>query len=126
MSFLLKRDRGIVRVPETMFGAQQLSPQKFYVARSEVIRDVVEVRPLTVTGLIKGVGRNFVSMNFWRLCFVLRALGFLKTKECALYHWRDLTLKVWEYHQLRRFRSVRWAQAQSRWADMVQRGWSVR
>lgn len=111
MSQLFKRDRGepvFTQIGPNSVVPMQPWPQKFYVSRSEIMRDRVEVRPLTVTGLIKGVGQNFVSMNFWRLCFILRALGFLSTKECCLYHWRDLTLRVWKYHQLRRFRWARW------------------
>lgn len=82
-------------------------PQLFYVSRRSLQTDEIELRPLTVTGLLKGIGRNFVTMNFWRLCYVLRGLGFLKTEDACRYHWRDLTLRFWRYQNARRFRWTR-------------------
>lgn len=82
-------------------------PQAFVVSRCLLDRDAVEVRPLTFTGFFQAVGRNFVTMNFWRLCWTLRGLGFLKTEECCYYRWRDLTLRFWRYQQVRRFKWVR-------------------
>ena len=83
-------------------------PQTFYISRTMLMTDAVEVRPLTIGGIIKGVGRNFITMNFWRLCWILRGLGFLKTEEAGYYRWHDLTFRFWRYHQLHRFRWVRW------------------
>lgn len=91
-------------------------PQKFVVSRSLLVSDAVEVRPLTIAGLAKGIGRNFVTINFWRLCWLLRGLGLLKTEEACLYRWRDLTLCFWRYQQIRRFRLVRKVlAAKARW-----------
>lgn len=82
-------------------------PQKFIIARSLLLTDSVELRPLTLTSLAKGVAQNFVTMNFWRLCWILRGLGFLKTQESCRYAWSDLTPAFWRYQQIRRFRWIR-------------------
>lgn len=82
-------------------------PQKFVVTRSLVIRDAVEVRPLTLTGLAKGVAQNLVTMTWWRLLWVLRCLGFLTTRQNCVLSLRDLTWRFWRYQQVRRFRWVR-------------------
>ena len=48
-------------------------PQVFYVSRRVLeVADHIEVRPLTVTGLLKGIVCNFVTMNWWRLAGLLR------------------------------------------------------
>lgn len=122
MSATLKTDRGIVSFRNVEGSAVPLQPwpQKFYVSRSLWQTDALELRPLTLTGLVKGVGRNFVTMNFWRLCWTLRGIGFLKTPEAGRYHWRDLTLAFWRYQEVGRFRWVRWLRRKalplSRWA----------
>jgi len=105
-----KFDRGIVSF--TTVGANHVVPmqpwpQSFYVSRTMMLTDAVEVRPLTLTSFAKGVARNFVTMTFWRLLWTLRGLGFLKTGEGCLYGWRDLTPAFWRYQQVRRFRWVR-------------------
>lgn len=79
-------------------------PQTFYVTRTMLYQDAVEVRPLTITGLLKGVGRNLITMSFWRLCRTLLILGFLATPEGECYGWRHLTWRCWEHHMLWRFR----------------------
>lgn len=104
--------RGLRAVEFKMVGENSVVPthpwpQTFYISHYVIERDAVEVRPLTFTGIIKGAGRNLVTMTFWRLCWTLRGLGFLKTDECCYYRWRDLTLRFWRFQQLRRFRLVR-------------------
>lgn len=103
-------DRGIVQFKN--IGANHVVPmqpwpQVFVVTRTMLRTDAVEVRPLTITSLALGIGKNLVSMNFWRLCWILRGLGFLKTEEACVYHWRDFTLAFWRYQQVRRFKWVR-------------------
>ena len=84
-------------------------PQKFYVSCMYIVnRDMMEVRPLTVMGLVKGVGMNFVSMNVWRFVWTMRCLGFLNTPEGGRYHWNQWTFRFWSHHQIFRFRVVRW------------------
>lgn len=98
-------------------------PQTFYVSRSLMQMDAVEIRPLTVTGLVKGLGRNLVTINWWRLCWLLRGLGLLSTGEGACYRWSDLTFRFWRHHQLRRFR---WVRRFDDWRRAVMRGdWIV-
>ena len=90
-------------------------PQKFVVTRTLLASEAVEVRPLTLSGLAKGVVQNFVTMSWWRLCWVLRGLGFLATPECGLYRWRDLTWRCWRYQQMRRFKWVSWLTSRTWW-----------
>lgn len=111
---VVKYDRGEVaftRIGPNHVIPMQPWPQHFYVTRTLLHADGVELRPLTVTGLVKGIGRNFVTMNFWRLCWVLRGLGFLNTPEAGCYRWGDLTLAFWRHQQIRRFQVVRWLAA---------------
>jgi hypothetical protein len=70
-------------------------PQAFYTSgqmwHAEI--DAFEVRPLTVTGIVKGIGRNFITMNYWRILRLLLILGFLPTKEGARMSWSTFTLR---------------------------------
>lgn len=50
-------------------------PQVFYASRELFDIKAFELRPLTLAGLVKGVGKNLVTMNFWRLCYLLAAPG---------------------------------------------------
>ena len=59
--------------------------------------DAIEIRPMTVTGLIKGIGRNFVVMRYWRFIVLLRILGLLNTPEQERLSWRHFTLRFWEH-----------------------------
>jgi len=72
-------------------------PQVFYVSRQLLTFDAIEVRPLTVSGLVKGVGRNFITMNYWRLLRALYLLGFLPTEELAKFSWRTFTPYFWRH-----------------------------
>lgn len=100
--------------PAGVFVPNQPWPQTFVISRTFLVSDTVEVRPLTLTGFAKAVLRNFVTMTFWRLCFLLRRLGFLKTPECGRYHWRQFTLRFWRYAEPNWFRSYRWLKARQR------------
>lgn len=73
-------------------------PQRFFVSINAVISgpDYLEVRPLTLTGLVKGVAANFITMNWWRLLRMLRFAGFFNTPEGEVVGWRHLTLKFWK------------------------------
>jgi hypothetical protein len=88
-------------------------PQAFYVSRTMLRTDAVEVRPLTVTGLVKGVGKNFVTMNYWRFVATLRVL--LNTPENCMLSWRHFNVTPWRYHMLWRLRIVRAAKRAWRW-----------
>jgi len=65
-------------------------------------RDIVVVRPLTTTALVRGVGGNFVRMAYWRGMVTLRILGLLNTPELGRLSWRHLNATPWRYSQLRR------------------------
>lgn len=82
-------------------------PQKFVVSRSLIMRDAVELRPLTLTGLVKGVTQNLVTMTWWRVLYALRLLGFLTTPQNCVLSLHDLTWRFWRYQDVRRFRWVR-------------------
>lgn len=56
-------------------------PQSFYVSRMLIAYDSVEVRPLTITGLIKGISKNLITMSYWRLMRLIWKCGFFNTKE---------------------------------------------
>jgi hypothetical protein len=63
--------------------------------RRALDHDAVLARPLTVTGLVKGVGRNFVCMNYWRFLRLLLIFGFLPTDEGAMMSWRTFNPRFW-------------------------------
>ena len=57
-------------------------PQVFFISPQLLCQAPnIELRPLTLAGLLKGVGRNFVAMNLWRLVNVLWRAGLLNTVE---------------------------------------------
>ena len=70
-------------------------PQCFFISRELLEMDAVEVRPLTLTGLMKGVAKNFVTMNFWRMCWYLRKAGFLTTPIGSQFSIRDWQWRFW-------------------------------
>ena len=66
-------------------------PQRFIVSRHMLMYDAVELRPLTITGIVKGLATNLVTINYWRILRVLRRVGFLTTipgMELSLRDWR--------------------------------------
>lgn len=84
-------------------------PQMFYLSGAawRPDMDAFVVRPLTLSGLIKGVGRNFVTMNYWRFMVTLRILGFMRTAEFERLSWRHFTWRVWEHQMWWRLRIVK-------------------
>lgn len=96
---------------EGMFVPCQPWPQKFYISGWLYDKDEFEVRPLTLTGLVKGVGKNFVTMTYWRFMVTLRILGFLTTKECERLSWLQFTFKFWKHQMWWRLRIVRFIRA---------------
>ena len=82
-------------------------PQVFYISALLIDRDAYEVRPLTLTGLVKGVGRNLVTMTYWRFMVTLRILGLLSTPESERLSWSHLTWRFWWYWMPSRLRVVR-------------------
>jgi len=70
-------------------------PQSFFITNTLFNIDAVVVRPLTVTGLIKGVGKNFITMNYWRILWVLWRMGFFTTKASEVFSWSHFTWKFW-------------------------------
>jgi len=54
-------------------------PQRFIVTQEFVANDTLEIRPMTVTGIIKGIGQNFISMNWLRFRRLLNWIGFIDT-----------------------------------------------
>lgn len=84
-------------------------PQELYISGTmwHANIDAYVVRPLTVTGLIKGVGRNFITMNYWRFLITLRILGLLNTPEIEILRWRHFTLHVRKNQMWHRLRVVK-------------------
>lgn len=70
-------------------------PQMFYVSRELFDMLTFEIRPLTVMGLIKGVGKNFVTMNYWRMTYLFSKCGFLDVPEGEIMRW-----KYWRWNFL--------------------------
>jgi hypothetical protein len=52
-------------------------PQKFYISGTMLCSQEVELRPLTLTGLVKGVGKNFICMTWFRFRWLFFRVGFL-------------------------------------------------
>lgn len=52
-------------------------PQVFYVSAVLDHLAAVEVRPLTVTGLIRGIGKNLITKTFWRIVYGCHKIGFI-------------------------------------------------
>ena len=73
-------------------------PQVFYVAKVLLRTPLVELRPLTMAGLLKGVGPNFLTMSYWRFVNALWKAGFLTTPDGARLsvrgHWRWTPWKI--------------------------------
>jgi len=70
-------------------------PQVFYVSREFLEINGVELRPLTITGLVKGVGKNFISMNYWRFMRLLNKIGFLDAPEAHPLSWKHWRWRFW-------------------------------
>ena len=83
-------------------------PQVFYVTKAMwQTCDFMELRPLTLCGLLKGVARNFVTMNWWRLHRLLWWCGLLTTREGELFDLRkQWTWRFWRELRGRRERSA--------------------
>ncbi len=73
-------------------------PQSFYISDEFLRSGEIEVRPLTVTGIIKGIGTNFITMSVWRFYRVFFKVGFLDIPEgeCPSFkrHWRWMFWRV--------------------------------
>lgn len=71
-------------------------PQKFYISGVALYgRDVYELRPLTATGIIKGIAMNFLTMNIWRMYRLFYRAGFLDTPESGIISFRDWRWIFW-------------------------------
>ena len=78
-------------------------PQVFYVSRELMATDTLVLRPLTISSLLRGIGRNLISINYWRLMVVLYWLGFLEVQEHERLHWGGFNL-----HPIRTRRERSW------------------
>ena len=91
------KDTGGVHVPLHPW------PQYFYVSHVLLAQPVAVLRPLTFTGLLKGVGRNVISMSYWRFMYLLYRAGFLDTEEYAQFSFsHDFRLDFWKVRADRR------------------------
>lgn len=84
-------------------------PQSFYVSTlllNNKFDGLLEARPLTLTGLVKGVLKNFIVMNWWRINYSLWKCGFYDLNEGETFSWGKLRLKFWETFALRKARQV--------------------
>jgi len=86
---------GRLRPPDDIRLHHKPWPQRFVVTHHMLMQDAFEVRPLTVTALIKGIVGNFVAMNYWRVLRVLRRLGFLTTEPACELSLRDWCWAFW-------------------------------
>jgi len=76
-------------------------PQKFYISRFLADDNTYEIRPLTFTGIVKGMFMNFITMSYWRFMYLLFLIGFLDVgaAECLCWkHWR------WNFFKVRKRR----------------------
>jgi len=72
-------------------------PQRFYITDSVFVYNrIAEVRPLTFMGILKGVGMNFISMNYWRFMRLLFLCGFLRTPEGCRMEWKHFDFRFWK------------------------------
>jgi len=78
-------------------------PQKFLVSRQFLDQDTVELRPFTLTGMIKAISTNFVSMSYWRFMYFLFKCGFLETQEGCYLSWHDWRWNFYSTLKRRKF-----------------------
>ncbi len=52
-------------------------PQKFYITEQLFEAHLIKIRPLTLMGLMKGIFENFITMNWWRIKYILFLIGFM-------------------------------------------------
>ena len=94
--FLFKMVMGGVTVPLKPW------PQKFYISRTMLNMGQVEVRPLTFTGLVKGVMTNFITMSYWRFMYLLFLIGFLDVGAEDLLSWKRWKWNFWKVRKRRK------------------------
>lgn len=70
-------------------------PQSFFISSRLLFMDGFEARPLTVTGLIKGVGKNLITMTYWRALYGLYRTGFLAVPEAEQFSFRYWRWDFW-------------------------------
>ena len=71
-------------------------PQSFWISSFCGNQDMIELRPLTLGGLLRGLGKNFITMNYWHFMRLLWVMGFLNTEEAEIFSWSQ-----WNWHPLR-------------------------
>ena len=68
----------------------------WHVSGESLLSDSIDIRPLTLTGFIRAIARNFWILNYWRALRSLYEIGFLDVKQDE-----ELTLKKWSWHPIR-------------------------
>lgn len=89
-----------------LFGMIRFKPidgwsQVWYVSRIDLHLDRVEIRPLTVTGLLTGIVMNFFTMAVRRFFLILYFLGFLDPDEGEMLGFHCWT---WDFRKTLRWR----------------------
>ncbi len=75
----------------------------FFVSRELLWKAEIEVRPLTIDHLIRGLARNTVTQLYWIVTRILYLSGFLNSPEGAELDWKtDWRWKFWETIESRR------------------------
>ena len=52
-------------------------PQTFFISKILINEDIVEIRSITITSLLKVIIRNFITMNWHRFKRILFVTGFI-------------------------------------------------
>lgn len=76
-------------------------PQTFFASRYLINNDVIELRPLTATGIIRAVARNFITMSYHRALYLLFKAGFLDAPEGSALSMGYFRLKFWKARKYR-------------------------
>ena len=91
---------GLDELPDLFF-----SPAVFYVSDYMIDQGYIELRPWTVTGLLRGLVVNAASLTWYRLTWALFRVGFLDPRPGEYVQFRrDWRWRFWRTQRLRRAR----------------------
>jgi hypothetical protein len=68
-------------------------PQRFIVTQQWIENDKLEIRPITLTGIVKAICQNFISMNWFRIKKLLNWIGFIDTPE----GYSEVSFRYWRW-----------------------------
>ena len=70
-------------------------PQVFYVSDYVFDHNFIEVRPLTITSLVKGLFSNAITMNWFRILSLFYWIGFISFRSG-----RKMSFSNWTWHPI--------------------------